>query len=79
MMSTETRPLRPSGPDVLAALLARVESEFLEMPGLRLTSLQAARLWGIDRPLSEAVLRTLVSVGFLWCTQDGWFLRRSAP
>ena len=27
----------------------RVQGEFLEMPGLRLTQPQACRLWGLDR------------------------------
>ena len=35
--------------DVTARILDRVQSEFLEMPGLRLTSAQAARLWSLDR------------------------------
>jgi hypothetical protein len=31
--------------DVPAALVSRVRSEYLEMPGLRLTTWQAACLW----------------------------------
>jgi len=29
-------------------VLRRVQGEFLEMPGLRLTGAQARRLWGLD-------------------------------
>jgi hypothetical protein len=32
-------------------LVQRVESEFREMPGLRLTPAQAARLWHLDAAL----------------------------
>lgn len=30
-------------------LVRRVQDEFREMPGLRLTQPQACRLWGVDR------------------------------
>ena len=36
----------------------RVESEYREMPGLRLTLPQAARLWGLERGTCELVVRT---------------------
>jgi hypothetical protein len=64
--------------DVPSTLLARVRSEFLEMPGLRLTSGQAARLWGLERALSERVLTRLEDTGFLLRTRDGAYMRRSA-
>ena len=59
-------------------LLERVRSEFLEMPGLRLTSNQAARLWALDRTTSERVLDGLVDAGFLGRSRDGAYLRASA-
>ena len=43
----------------------RVQGEYLEMPGLRLTSAQAARLWAMDRQTSERILDALTQVGFL--------------
>jgi hypothetical protein len=46
-------------------LVHRVQSEFLEMPGLRLTTEQAARLWAVDRATSQTILDRLVTVGFL--------------
>ena len=46
-------------------ILQRVCGEFLEMPGLRLTTRQAQRLWGIDRPTCEALLEFLVDAKFL--------------
>jgi hypothetical protein len=55
-----------------------VRSEFIEMPGLRLTIWQAARLWGLEGALSERVLARLEEAGFLLRTSDGAFMRRLA-
>ena len=46
-------------------LLRRVRGEFIEMPGLRLTSSQAQRLWGLAREDCERVLQALVNLKFL--------------
>lgn len=59
----------------LSALLTRVRSEYLEMPGLRLETGQAARLWALDRTTSQRVLDSLVESGFLWRTVDGQYMR----
>src|SRR5687767_3545790 len=40
-------------------MLNRVRGEFLEMPGLRLRVDQAQRLWGLDRPTCEELLKSL--------------------
>ena len=58
-------------------LLHRVRSEFLEMPGLRLTPVQAARLWALDRATVERILDGLTQAGFLWRNPDGAYLRPS--
>jgi hypothetical protein len=60
----------------LAALAGRVRAEFVEMPGLRLTSRQAARLFALERELCAGLLQHLTDTGFLWQTHDGAFLRR---
>lgn len=57
--------------------LRRVKSEYLEMPGLRLTSAQAQRLWGLDRESCAALLGALVDARFLNRTSDGAFARPS--
>lgn len=49
----------------ITPLLHRIRSEFLEMPGLRLTSVQASRLWALDRQTSERLLDGLTITGFL--------------
>jgi hypothetical protein len=56
-------------------VLRRVQGEFLEMPGLRLTPTQACRLWGLDAASCDALLRTLVDENFLFRTSDGAFMR----
>jgi hypothetical protein len=56
-------------------VLRRVQSEFLEMPGLRLTEAQARRLWGLDAASCAALLDTLVDAKFLFRTRDGAFMR----
>ena len=63
--------------DDMAPLVHRVRSEFLEMPGLRLTPAQAARLWALDRSMSEQILNGLASSGFLARTAGGAYLRAS--
>ena len=49
----------------LQRVIERVRGEFNEMPGLRLTPEQAARLWGLDARACSEVLRSLVSSSFL--------------
>lgn len=56
-------------------VLRRVQGEFLEMPGLRLTQPQARRLWGLDAASCDALLGALVDANFLFRTRDGAFMR----
>src|SRR5205085_10195486 len=56
-------------------VLRRVQGEFLEMPGLRLTEPQARRLWGLDAASCDALLGALVEAKFLFKTRDGAFMR----
>jgi hypothetical protein len=61
--------------DRITALLQRVRSEFMEMPGLRLTPGEAERLWALDRTTSEQLLDVLTKAGFLLRNQKGAYLR----
>jgi hypothetical protein len=45
--------------------LRRIQSEFFEMPGLRLTRPQAQRLWALDAQLCGTLLDALVSARVL--------------
>jgi hypothetical protein len=56
-------------------LVERVRSEFIEMPGLRLTPAQAARLWGMDDASCHRVISALVRSAFLRWTQGGMVVR----
>ena len=56
-------------------VLRRVQGEYIEMPGLRLTTAQAQRLWGLDRAACDALLCALVDAKFLFRTRDGAFVR----
>jgi hypothetical protein len=60
----------------MSALLLRVQNEYLEMPGLKLTDTQARRLWGFDPYTCRAVLTTLVNRAFLKRAADGTYVRR---
>lgn len=57
-------------------VLQRIQGEYVEMPGLRLTAAQAQRLWGLERDVCNSLLRTLVEARFLGQTRDGAFVRR---
>ena len=59
----------------ISLLLQRVRAEFNEMPGLRLTPAQAARLLGLDHLSCERVINVLVHSAFLRWTPDGSVVR----
>ena len=56
-------------------VLRRIQGEFVEMPGLRLTPAQARKLWGLEGDVCDALLSTLVDARFLCRTRDGAFVR----
>jgi len=49
----------------------RVRGEFTEMPGLRLSIPQAARLWGLDQAACHVVIDALEHRGFVRRTSTG--------
>ena len=56
-------------------LLNRVYGEFREMPGLRLTSQQAQRLWGLDERTCAKLLQVLVDTCYLCRSERGLYAR----
>lgn len=58
-------------------LLRRIQSEFVEMPGLSLTSSQAARLWHLSAGEADTLLRRLVDERVLGVSNSGHFCRPS--
>ena len=57
------------------SLVERIRGEFLEMPGLRLTVQQAARLWGLDAIACRRVIDFLIGTAFLRWTAGGHIAR----
>jgi hypothetical protein len=53
----------------------RLQAEFLEMPGMRLTVRQVQRLCGLDEAMCRAVLTELVNTRFLRANADGTYAR----
>jgi len=57
------------------ALTERIQAEFIEMPGLRLTVEQTRRLCGVERTLCQVILDELVDTHFLHANADGTYAR----
>jgi hypothetical protein len=57
---------------ILDEAVRRAQSDFREMPGLRLTLPQAARLWAFDTVFCREVLATLVRTEFLVRSGDAF-------
>jgi hypothetical protein len=57
--------------------IRRIYSEYLEMPGLRLTVEQAQRLWGLDSDTCASSLKFLIEAGFLQQTSSSLYVRAS--
>jgi hypothetical protein len=62
-------------PRAQVAVLQRIRSEYLEMPGLRLTRDQMRRLCGLDPATCGDALETLVEMKFLCRKSDGAYVR----
>jgi hypothetical protein len=58
-------------------IVERVRSEYLEMPGMRLTPRQLQRLCGIGPSVCDAVLESMVANRFLTVKPDGTYVRAS--
>jgi hypothetical protein len=58
-------------------LLERIRAEYLEMPGLCLTSEQVQRLCGVERTICQLVLDSLVDAKFLYLKANGAYARLS--
>lgn len=62
-------------PSEVHTLAHRVRAEFIEMPGLRLTIPQAARLWGLEPRACRDIIDLLVGSAFLRWTPAGTVAR----
>ena len=63
----------------MSPLAIRVHGEYREMPGLRLTVRQAARLFSLAPDLADAVLHELRRASILACCDDGAFALIGEP
>jgi hypothetical protein len=61
-------------PEVRNALL-RIQTEYVEMPDLKLTARQAQRLWNLSRDVWDTAVAVLIGKQFLAQTQDGAYVR----
>jgi hypothetical protein len=61
--------------EITDQILHRIYSEYLEMPGLRLTCQQAQRLWGLDALTCSQSLQYFVEAGFLVRTSVDTYAR----
>jgi len=59
---------RAGAPERMSPLAIRVHGEYREMPGLRLTVRQAARLFGMAPDAADAVLHELRRASVLACS-----------
>ena len=73
MKQTTPRPHTPATVQIVTPLAIRVHGEYREMPGLRLTARQAARLFDLDHDVAHAVLDELRCASILARSDDGVF------
>jgi len=64
-----------SGERSIQSSLERIRAEYQEMPGLRLTPDQVARLCGVERAACEQLLEALVDTRYLERSRDGRYTR----
>ena len=53
-----------------------ISAEYLDIPGLRLTAPQVARLWDVDAVTADALLSMLTEARFLSKTSDNAYVRK---
>ena len=60
-------------------LIERIRSEYLALPGLKLSDAQARRLWPASDGSLDAALRALIEEGFLRCLPSGTYIAVPRP
>lgn len=59
----------------LMQALVRARAEFIEMPDLQLTVVQASRLWSLDLETCSEILSRLVEARFLVTSRNATYIR----
>jgi len=57
--------------------LARMQTEWMEMPQLKITRPQARRLWSLSNEVCDTAFATLIRKGFLVQAPDGAYVRHA--
>jgi hypothetical protein len=63
-------------PQILETLV-RMQTEWIEMPHLKITRRQARRLWNLSEDACETAFETLIKKGFLVQAPDGAYVRQA--
>lgn len=63
-------------PPILETLV-RMQTEWIEMPQLKITRRQAQRLWSVSNEVCETAFATLIRKGFLVQAPDGAYVRHA--
>jgi len=63
-------------PQILETLV-RMQTEWMEMPQLKITRPQAQRLWSLSNEVCESAFATLIRKGFLVQAPDGAYVRQA--
>jgi len=58
-------------------VLVRMQTEWIEMPRLKLTRPQAQRLWSLPNGVCETAFEALIKSGFLVQAPDGAYIRHA--
>ena len=63
-------------PPILETLV-KMQTEWIEMPQLKITRRQAQRLWSMSDEVCETAFATLIRKGFLVQAPDGAYVRHA--
>ena len=65
-----------TSPELVRSTVERLRTEYLELPGMRLTAPQVQRLAGVDQAVCRAALEVLVASQLIFEDGDGTYSRR---
>jgi len=60
-------------------VVERIRAEFAAVPGLKITSPQACRLWNVSEETCRAALDALVADRFIWLAPSGRYVALPSP
>lgn len=63
----------------VTTLIERIRSEYLALPGLKLSEAQARRLWPASAEALHSAIDALITEGFLRCLPSGTYIAVPRP